>query len=79
MCAFKLSEIYSETIDSYAYPNGIFDKLAVAYIQESGMKYAFTVLSEMATRDLDPMQIPRINAGNISINPRDWKIRSSAG
>ncbi|TBL75029.1 polysaccharide deacetylase family protein [Paenibacillus thalictri] len=68
-CVSKLSELYDEPIDSYAYPYGIYDKTALTYIMQGGMKYAFTILPEMATRRLDPMQIPRINAGNSAITP----------
>lgn len=68
-CIAKLSELYPEPIDSYAYPYGIYDKPSMDYIRQGGIKYAFTVLPEMATRDLDPMQLPRINAGNSAITP----------
>ncbi|MCZ8513408.1 polysaccharide deacetylase family protein [Paenibacillus filicis] len=68
-CISKLSELYPEDIDSYAYPYGIFDKNAVGYIQQEGIKFAFTVVPEMTTRQLDPMQLPRINAGSSFITP----------
>ncbi|TDG00743.1 polysaccharide deacetylase family protein [Paenibacillus piri] len=68
-CVSKLSELYPEPIDTYAYPFGIYDKLSVQYIGQGGMKFAFTIVPEMATRDLDPFQIPRINAGNPAITP----------
>ncbi|MCR8634701.1 polysaccharide deacetylase family protein [Paenibacillus radicis (ex Xue et al. 2023)] len=68
-CVSKLSELYPEPIDSYAYPFGIYDKLSSQYIQQAGMRFAFTIVPEMATRDLEPLQIPRINAGNSAISP----------
>ncbi|MFE5318828.1 polysaccharide deacetylase family protein [Paenibacillus sp. NPDC056579] len=68
-CVAKLSELYPEPIDSYAYPFGYFDARAIDYVGQGGMKYAFTIVPEMATRDIDPMQIPRINAGNSMITP----------
>jgi peptidoglycan/xylan/chitin deacetylase (PgdA/CDA1 family) len=68
-CASKLSELYTEPVDSYAYPYGIYDKAAIDYVHQGGMNFAFTVLPEMATRQLDPMQLPRINAGNSAITP----------
>lgn len=68
-CVSKLSELYPEPIDAYAYPYGFFDRNAIGYIQQAGFRYAFTVVPEMATRQLDPMQIPRINAGNSAITP----------
>ncbi|OXM84288.1 polysaccharide deacetylase family protein [Paenibacillus rigui] len=68
-CVAKLAELYPEPIDSYAYPYGIYDKTSIGYIHEGGMNYAFTVVPEMVTRQLDPMQLPRINAGNSAISP----------
>ncbi|TVY07441.1 polysaccharide deacetylase family protein [Paenibacillus cremeus] len=68
-CVSKLNELYSEPVDSYAYPYGFFDKTAVSYVMQGGIKYAFTVVPEMATRQVDLMQIPRINAGNIAVSP----------
>ncbi|CAG7650710.1 hypothetical protein PAESOLCIP111_06157 [Paenibacillus solanacearum] len=68
-CASALSELYSEPIDAYAYPYGIYDKQSMGYVVQGGMKYGFTVVPEMVTRDIDPMQLPRINAGNIAISP----------
>jgi len=68
-CVSKLAELYPEPIDAYAYPYGIYDKPSIDYVRQGGMNYAFTVLPEMATRNLDPMQLPRINAGNSAITP----------
>jgi peptidoglycan/xylan/chitin deacetylase (PgdA/CDA1 family) len=68
-CAAALSELYPEPIDTMAYPYGIYDKQASQYVQEGGMKYAFSLVPEMATRGMDPLQIPRINAGNPAISP----------
>ncbi|WP_248930549.1 polysaccharide deacetylase family protein [Paenibacillus hamazuiensis] len=69
MCLSKLSELYSEPVDSYAYPYGIYDKLSLDYVKQGGVKFGFTIVPEMATRRLDPMQVPRINAGNSAITP----------
>ncbi|MDF2961003.1 MAG: polysaccharide deacetylase [Paenibacillus sp.] len=68
-CVTKLSGLYAGPIDSYAYPFGIYDRQSSQYIEEGGMRFAFTIVPEMATRDLDPLQIPRINAGNSAISP----------
>lgn len=66
-CVQKISELYPEPVDSFAYPFGIFTPLATSLLMQSGIKYAFTVTPDMTTRGTDIMQIPRINAGNPSI------------
>ncbi|MCS7462567.1 polysaccharide deacetylase family protein [Paenibacillus doosanensis] len=68
-CVAKLGELYPGPIDAYAYPFGFYDNKTIDYIGQGGMKYAFTIVPEMATRDEDPMQIPRINAGNSAVTP----------
>jgi poly-beta-1,6-N-acetyl-D-glucosamine N-deacetylase len=68
-CRQKLASLYDQPVDSYAYPFGITNKLAASLIAEAGIRYAFTIIPEMATRDSDPLQIPRINAGSPNITP----------
>jgi peptidoglycan/xylan/chitin deacetylase (PgdA/CDA1 family) len=72
-CIGKLSALYPPerptAIDFYAYPFGDYDSEASRLVQESGIRYAFTVVSEMALQTDDPLQIPRITAGNPSITP----------
>jgi peptidoglycan/xylan/chitin deacetylase (PgdA/CDA1 family) len=68
-CMAKLRELYPGPVDSYAYPYGIYDTASKNYLHQAGIKYAFTIVPEMATRQIDPMQIPRINAGNSAITP----------
>ncbi|MEK8132881.1 polysaccharide deacetylase family protein [Paenibacillus filicis] len=70
-CANKLQELYHDpkAAQTYAYPYGIYDATAQAYIQEAGFRYAFTIVSGIATRNSDPMAIPRINAGHPGIEP----------
>lgn len=68
-CRQKLAQLYEQPIDSYAYPFGITNKLAASLVKDAGIKYAFTIIPEMATRDADPMRIPRINAGSPGITP----------
>ncbi|WP_079914537.1 polysaccharide deacetylase family protein [Paenibacillus sp. 32352] len=68
-CIRNLYELHSEPVDSYAYPFGMYHQEATDLIRQAGIKYAFTVASHMAIRADDPMQIPRINAGNPSITP----------
>jgi peptidoglycan/xylan/chitin deacetylase (PgdA/CDA1 family) len=72
-CVRKLRELGSNQADVYAYPFGYFDSESVEVLHEAGIRYGFTTRSEMVTRDTDPMQIPRINAGSpyvhsISVN-----------
>lgn len=70
-CVQKLNELYDgkRPADSYAYPFGIFSKTAQELISEAGIRYAFTIVNEMATRSSAPLEIPRINAGNPNIRP----------
>lgn len=72
-CIRKLRELDSDQADVYAYPFGYYDKQSVDVLREAGIQYAFTTRSEMVTRDTDPMEIPRLNAGSpyvrsISVN-----------
>ncbi|MEI7024787.1 polysaccharide deacetylase family protein [Paenibacillus sp. y28] len=57
-------------VDHLAYPYGIYDAHSIELLKQAGMKYAFTIVPEMATRDVDLMQIPRINAGGPYISPQ---------
>lgn len=70
-CHQKLTELHGkpEAADAYAYPFGVFTKPAVQLVRQAGFQYGFTIVGEMATRASDPMQIPRINAGNPQIQP----------
>jgi peptidoglycan/xylan/chitin deacetylase (PgdA/CDA1 family) len=72
-CIRKLRELGSDQADVYAYPFGYFDSESVDILRAAGIRYGFTTRSEMVTRDTDPMQIPRLNAGSpyvrsISVN-----------
>lgn len=69
VCMSSLYGLHSVKVDSYAYPFGMYHQEATELLRESGIQYAFTVVSRIAVRDDDPMQIPRINAGNPSITP----------
>ncbi|WP_081824379.1 polysaccharide deacetylase family protein [Paenibacillus sp. UNC451MF] len=68
-CISNLHGLHSEKVDAYAYPYGMYHQEASELIRQSGIEYAFTVVSRMAVRHDDRMQIPRINAGNPSITP----------
>jgi len=71
VCREKLEEINARPVEFYAYPFGDYDADSSRAIQQAGIRYAFTVTSEMATRDDDPMQLPRITGGNPSITPEE--------
>ncbi|WP_282938697.1 polysaccharide deacetylase family protein [Paenibacillus sp. RC67] len=64
LCRKKLGELYNRPIDSFAYPFGIYDAKSAELLNRSGIQYAYTTVSGVASRDTDPMQIPRINAGS---------------
>lgn len=68
-CRDKLSKLTEKPIDSFAYPYGITNKEASQFLREAGFRYAFTIVSQMATRNADPLLIPRINAGSPNITP----------
>ncbi|GAA4878491.1 hypothetical protein GCM10023310_68180 [Paenibacillus vulneris] len=68
-CKNKLSQVNGGPISTYAYPFGGVDPNAAALVHQAGIEYGFTTVSEMATRNDDPMQIPRITGGNPSITP----------
>jgi peptidoglycan/xylan/chitin deacetylase (PgdA/CDA1 family) len=68
-CRDKLSKLGDKPVDSYAYPYGIWNKQASELIHEAGIRYAFTISPQMATRSADRLQIPRINAGSPNITP----------
>lgn len=64
-CISKLTALNAaKVVDSYAYPYGSYDDQTISYLQEAGIRYAFTTKAGMVTELTDPMQIPRINAGS---------------
>lgn len=69
LCLKRVGEVFPGNGDSLAYPFGIYNEDAAEAVQEGGIRYAFTILPKMATRDSDPMRIPRINAGSPYIRP----------
>ncbi|QGR00230.1 polysaccharide deacetylase family protein [Paenibacillus psychroresistens] len=68
-CISKLNPLNPAPVDTLAYPYGIYNHEAVDDIQEAGIKYAFTILTKMTTRQADHLRIPRINAGSPDITP----------
>jgi peptidoglycan/xylan/chitin deacetylase (PgdA/CDA1 family) len=64
MCKNRLEELEQSSVDTYAYPFGVVSKESIQSIQQAGISFAFTTVNEMVTRDTDPAEIPRINAGS---------------
>ncbi len=65
----KLKPLQANEIDALAYPFGIYHKQATELVKQAGIRYAFTVQPGILERDMDPYQIPRINAGGPWITP----------
>lgn len=68
-CIEKLTSSPQVTTEIFAYPFGIYSPSATSFIQEAGIQFAFTIVNDMATRQSDPLLIPRINAGSPWITP----------
>ncbi|NHN31839.1 polysaccharide deacetylase family protein [Paenibacillus agricola] len=76
-CAANVEQIDLIPVDSLAYPFGTSDKNTNQAMQIAGIHYAFTIQPLMATRGVDPLHIPRINAGAPQVTPEglDAQIR----
>ncbi|MDQ0897036.1 MULTISPECIES: polysaccharide deacetylase family protein [unclassified Paenibacillus] len=68
-CIGKLAGLTDVPLDTMAYPFGITSPAATEQAAEAGIRYAFTISPEMATRSADRLLIPRINAGSPGITP----------
>ncbi|CAN7368121.1 polysaccharide deacetylase family protein [Paenibacillus sp. LjRoot56] len=69
-CIGKLAPLTdNKPLDAMAYPYGITSPGATEQVKKAGIRYAFTISPEMATRSADHMLIPRINAGSPNITP----------
>jgi peptidoglycan/xylan/chitin deacetylase (PgdA/CDA1 family) len=68
-CLAKLNELSPTPVDTMAYPFGITTDAATRLVGEAGVRYAFTITPEMTVRGVDPLRIPRINAGSPNITP----------
>lgn len=68
-CIKRLTPLGPEKVNTLAYPYGVYDKLSSELLREAGIEYAFTIVPEMATRSVNKMHIPRINAGSPHISP----------
>ena len=69
-CIQSLNGLQNHTVEFLAYPYGIYSPLAENLLQQAGIHYAFTVIPEITTRQVNLMQIPRINAGSPWITPQ---------
>ena len=69
-CVRRLQPLNSATVDALAYPYGEYTKEAADLARQAGIKYAFTIVPAMATRNADPLSIPRLNAGSPRITPQ---------
>lgn len=69
-CRQYLQDVGQDKVDAYAYPYGSYHDQAIDLLRESGFLYAFTVEPGLATREINPYEIPRINAGAPWITPR---------
>jgi peptidoglycan/xylan/chitin deacetylase (PgdA/CDA1 family) len=68
-CIGKLAGLTDAPLDAMAYPYGITTPAATEQVAKAGIRYAFTISPEMATRSADHLLIPRINAGSPGITP----------
>lgn len=69
-CIGKLAGLTdNKPLDAMAYPFGITSPAATEQVAKAGIRYAFTISPEMATRSADRLLIPRINAGSPGITP----------
>jgi len=68
-CKTKLQQLRPGDIDALAYPYGIYTDRAAQYIGEAGIRFAFTIQPGMVTRGMNPLDLPRINAGSPYITP----------
>lgn len=69
VCIRTMQALGTEPVNALAYPYGVYDSLSSRLVGESGIRYAFTIVPEMARRSANPLQIPRINAGSPNISP----------
>lgn len=68
-CIGKLAGLTDAPLDTLAYPFGITSPAATEQVAKAGIRYAFTISPEIATRSADRLLIPRINAGSPGITP----------
>lgn len=69
VCRTKLDSYAPGSGDTMAYPFGIYNPEAITAVQDGGIRYAFTVMPKIVTRESDPMRLPRLNAGSPYVQP----------
>jgi peptidoglycan/xylan/chitin deacetylase (PgdA/CDA1 family) len=68
-CKIKLQQLRPGVVDAMAYPYGIYTDKVGELIRASGIRFAFTIQPGMVVRGMNPMNLPRINAGSPYITP----------
>jgi len=68
-CVEALRPLTPHVINTFAYPYGLQTPEVQKIAQKVGIQYAFTTELGLATRQSDPMTIPRINGGSPLIDP----------
>lgn len=71
----KLKPLYPGKLDFFAYPYGMYSKPVETILKKSGIRYAFTVKESLATRQSNPMEIPRLNAGSTKLTPEKLELK----
>lgn len=61
----------NQPVDSLSYPFGQYNPGTLHAVQESGIRYAFTIREGLVTRTSPRLMIPRINAGSPDIDATD--------
>ncbi|BBH22948.1 polysaccharide deacetylase [Paenibacillus baekrokdamisoli] len=69
-CLQLLNKVGMSELNSFSYPYGIYNSQLSVLLLESGIRYAFTIHPGLASRGVDHLEIPRINAGSASISAK---------
>jgi poly-beta-1,6-N-acetyl-D-glucosamine N-deacetylase len=69
-CIDKSANASQKPVDFFAYPFGIYSNKSSEILYDKGIRYAFTIVGDMATRQSDRLHLPRINAGSPEITPQ---------
>jgi len=79
-CVQKLVRLNRHTIDTFAYPYGLYNASSIRVLHANGIHYAFTTKPGLCAPGANPMLLPRINGGSPHITPEVLyqSIRSAA-
>ncbi|WP_322922974.1 polysaccharide deacetylase family protein [Paenibacillus campi] len=69
-CIDQLKTLNAHPIDSFAYPYGLYTPEVQQIAKDEGIKYAFTTTLGLASRNDNPLAIPRINGGSPLVSPQ---------